>query len=45
MLTWWGHAAHGEVSDEVVDRVQARVLDGMGLVVLHAGHFSKIFGG
>jgi trehalose utilization protein len=35
--------AHPEVSDEVVDRVQARVLDGMGLIVLHAGHFSKIF--
>ena len=43
MLTWWGHVAHPEVSDEVVDRVQARVLDGMGLIVLHAGHFSKIF--
>ncbi|HWQ15538.1 MAG TPA: ThuA domain-containing protein [Roseiflexaceae bacterium] len=43
VLTWWGHMAHGEVSDEVVDRVQARVLDGMGLIVLHSGHFSKIF--
>ena len=35
--------AHGEVDDEIVERVQARVLDGMGLVVLHSGHFSKIF--
>ena len=43
VLTWWGHRAHSEVEDEVVDRVQARVLDGMGLIVLHAGHFSKIF--
>ena len=43
VLTWWGHMAHGEVSDAVVDRVQARVLDGMGLIVLHSGHFSKIF--
>lgn len=43
VLTWWGHMAHDEVSDEVVDRVQARVLDGMGLVVLHSGHFSKVF--
>ena len=43
VLTWWGHMAHGEVSDEVVDRVQKRVLDGMGLIVLHSGHFSKIF--
>lgn len=43
VLTWWGHIAHDDVSDEVVARVQARVLDGMGLVVLHSGHFSKIF--
>ena len=43
VLTWWGHIAHGQVSDEIVDRVQARVLEGMGLIVLHSGHHSKIF--
>ncbi|MEX0938726.1 MAG: ThuA domain-containing protein [Pirellulales bacterium] len=43
VLTWWGHAAHDQVSDEVVRRVQQRVLEGMGLVVLHSGHLSKIF--
>jgi trehalose utilization protein len=43
VLTWWGHVAHDEVSDAVVDRVQRRVLDGMGLIVLHSGHFSRIF--
>ena len=43
VLTWWGHMAHHEVSDEIVSRVQQRVLDGMGLIVLHSGHFSKIF--
>lgn len=43
VLTWWGHMAHGEVADEVVNRVHERVLDGMGLIVLHSGHFSKIF--
>ena len=43
VLIWWGHQAHGEVSDEIVERVQQRVLDGMGLLVLHSGHFSKIF--
>ena len=43
VLTWWGHVAHDEVSQVVVDRVHARVLDGMGLVVLHSGHFSRIF--
>jgi trehalose utilization protein len=43
VLTWWGHAAHPEVDDRVVDRVHRRVLDGMGLIVLHSGHHSKIF--
>ena len=43
VLLWWGHLAHGAVADAVVDRVQQRVLDGMGLIVLHSGHFSKIF--
>lgn len=43
VLTWWGHAAHGQVRDDIVDRVQARVLKGMGLIVLHSGHCSKIF--
>jgi len=43
VLTWWGHVAHREVSDEVVARVQKRVLSGMGLIVLHSGHLSKIF--
>jgi trehalose utilization protein len=44
VLVWWGHAAHGEVADEVVERVHRHVLAGMGLVVLHSGHWSKIFG-
>ena len=43
VLTWWGHKAHALVSDEIVNRVQQRVLEGMGLIVLHAGHYSKIF--
>jgi trehalose utilization protein len=43
VLVWWGHAAHDEVADEVVERVHRHVLAGMGLVVLHSGHWSKIF--
>jgi trehalose utilization protein len=43
MLLWWGHIAHDEVSDEIVERVQRQVLGGMGLVVLHSGHFAKVF--
>lgn len=43
VLVWWGHKAHQEVSDVVVERVFARVMNGMGLIVLHSGHDSKIF--
>ena len=43
VLLWWGHIAHDQVSDEVVERVRRHVLGGMGLIVLHSGHFSKIF--
>lgn len=43
VLIWWGHAAHGEVRDDIVAKVHRRVLEGMGLIVLHSGHFSKIF--
>jgi len=43
VLIWWGHMAHDEVADEIVERVHEKVLQGMGLIVLHSGHFSKIF--
>lgn len=43
VLTWWGHKKHKDVNDEVVEKIYKRVLDGMGLIVLHSGHFSKIF--
>ncbi len=43
VLIWWGHMAHHEVQDAIVDKVCGRVLDGMGLLVLHSGHFSKPF--
>ena len=43
VLLWWGHRAHSAVSDEVVAKVRTRVLRGMGLIVLHSGHNSKIF--
>lgn len=43
VMIWWGHLAHEEVDDAIVEKVKNRVLDGMGLLVLHSGHFSKIF--
>ncbi len=42
VLTWWGHIAHDEVDDAIVARVHDAVLGGMGLLVLHSGHYSKI---
>ena len=43
VLIWWGHMAHDLVRDEVVEKVYQRVLSGMGLIVLHSGHYFKIF--
>jgi len=43
VLLWWGHMAHGQVADDIVERVYQRVMAGMGLIVLHSGHASKIF--
>lgn len=43
VLTWWGHAAHDRVEDRIVERIQRRVWQGMGLVCLHSAHNSKIF--
>jgi trehalose utilization protein len=43
VMIWWGHGAHQRVEDAIVDRVQKRVLAGMGLIVLHSGHHAKIF--
>ncbi len=43
VLLWWGHAVHDEVSDAVVARVQQRIWEGMGILIMHSGHMSKIF--
>ena len=43
VLLWWGHCAHDRVEDKLVDRIQQRITYGMGLIVLHSGHLSKIF--
>jgi trehalose utilization protein len=43
VLIWWGHMAHNEVKDEIIEKVYNRIQDGMGLIVLHSGHASKIF--
>ncbi len=43
VLLWWGHRAHEAVADEIVERIAWRVWEGMGLIVLHSGHLSKVF--
>jgi trehalose utilization protein len=43
VLVWWGHAAHGDVRDEIVDRVCDAVWGGMGMIFLHSAHFAKPF--
>ena len=43
VLLWWGHAAHGDVADAVVERVVEAVWSGMGFIALHSAHFAKPF--
>ena len=43
VLIWWGHVQHDKVPDEVAERVQRAVLDGMGAIFLHSAHHSKPF--
>ena len=43
VLVWWGHMAHDRVDDSIVSRVYDRVQNGMGLILLHSAHASKIF--
>jgi trehalose utilization protein len=43
VLIWWGHKYHHKVDDGIVEKVRQRVLSGMGLILLHSSHASKIF--
>lgn len=43
VLIWWGHLAHAQVRDDIVQKVHQRVLSGMGFIPLHSAHFSKVF--
>lgn len=44
-LLWWGHARHGEVSDETAAKVIKAAQNGMGFIALHSAHYSKTFRG
>ena len=42
VLVWWGHQRHGNVQDEVVDKIEKLVKEkGMGFIALHSSHFAK----
>ena len=42
VLIWWGHQRHGDVKDELVAKIAARVKDGgMGFLPTHSAHYSK----
>lgn len=42
VLIWWGHQRHGDVKDELVERIARRVKDGkMGFIATHSAHYSK----
>jgi len=44
VLIWWGHKKHGDVSDALVDKIDARVREGkMGFIGTHSCHFAKPF--
>ena len=44
VLMWWGHMAHGDVDDAVVQSLKKRVYDaGRGFVAMHSAHMSKPF--
>ncbi|MBM7568378.1 ThuA domain-containing protein [Paenibacillus sacheonensis] len=43
VLIWWSHSRNEDVPDEVSQRVQRRVLDGMGFIALHSAHLAKPF--
>jgi trehalose utilization protein len=42
VLIWWGHKRHGDVPDDLVDRIERRVKEeGMGFIAVHSSHFAK----
>lgn len=43
VLIWWSHKRNADIPDALAEQIQQRVLDGMGLIVLHSGRNSKPF--
>lgn len=43
VLIYWAHCFHDSIEDATVERIAKRVSEGMGIILLHSAHFSKIF--
>ena len=44
VLIWWGHTRHGDVKNELVNKIDERVRAGkMGFIGTHSCHFAKPF--
>jgi trehalose utilization protein len=44
VLIWWGHKRHGDVKDDLVNKIARRVKDGnMGFIGTHSCHFARPF--
>lgn len=44
VLIYWAHIRHNKIEDQYVQRIYEHVVDrGMGLILLHSAHASKIF--
>jgi len=43
VLVWWGHVRHGDVPNEIAERVRLAVNCGMGFIGLHSAHESRPF--
>jgi trehalose utilization protein len=44
VLIWWGHKRHGDVKDDLVNKIAQRVKDGnMGFIGTHSCHFARPF--
>ncbi len=43
VLVFWSHKHWRELEDVYVDAIHERVLEGMGIILLHSAHASKVF--
>lgn len=42
VLVFWAHRGHDDFPDEIAENIHQRVISGMGLILLHSAHHSKV---